>query len=77
MLKLIFRLLMPVASRSLASMAAMISLVWSERDRMERLMTKIVYGNANPRDITALGAAMQKYLVDRSDREELMASIQS
>ncbi len=27
---------------------------------MERLMTKIVYGNANPRDITALGAAMQR-----------------
>ena len=26
---------------------------------------------------SALGAAMQKYLVDRSDREELMASIQS
>ncbi len=25
---------------------------------MERLMTKIVYGNASPRDITALGAAM-------------------
>ena len=27
--------------------------------------------------IVALGAAMQKYLVDRSDREELIASIQS
>ena len=27
---------------------------------MERLMTKIVYGNASPRDITALGAAMMR-----------------
>jgi len=27
---------------------------------MERLMTKIVYGNANPRDLTALGATMKR-----------------
>ena len=27
---------------------------------MERLMTKIVYGNANPRDLTALGATLDK-----------------
>ena len=27
---------------------------------MERLMTKIVYGSANPRDLTSLGAAMRR-----------------
>ena len=77
-------------------MEAMISLVWSERYRtsssrslypgritLERLMTKIVYGSANPRDLTSLGAAMKrlpglKELLQEStcaDLQEIFAGI--
>ena len=50
---------------------------------MERLMTKIVYGSANPRDLTSLGAAMKrlpglKELLQEStcaDLQEIFAGI--